>query len=106
MVRRWIRDTRGWLRGSEARTPSCNRLLTEERKFWNKWDARYLQDDTIGNIALLRCEAILLLLRSCSLQKPWILELSRATAGLRRSWLSLVRRQALIWLMGPILEAR
>jgi len=57
--------------------------LEAQRTFWNEWDARYLQDSTIGNDAVRRGEAALSLLRSCSLRQPQILEL-----GCGNGWLA------------------
>lgn len=57
--------------------------LETQRKFWNEWDAKYLQDATIGADALQRGEAALSLLRSCSLQRPQILEF-----GCGNGWLA------------------
>jgi SAM-dependent methyltransferase len=57
--------------------------LDIQRKFWNEWDAKYLQDTTIGEDGLRRGEAALSLLRSCSLQRPQILEF-----GCGNGWLA------------------
>jgi ubiquinone/menaquinone biosynthesis C-methylase UbiE len=57
--------------------------LEAQRRFWNEWDARYLQDATIGTDALRRGEAVLSLLQACSLENPRILEL-----GCGNGWLA------------------
>ena len=57
--------------------------LEAQRKFWNEWDARYLQDSTIGDQALRRGEAAISLLKSCSLARPHIVEF-----GCGNGWLA------------------
>lgn len=57
--------------------------LETQRRFWNEWDAKYLQDATIGDDALQRGEAALSLLRSCSLKGPQIVEF-----GCGNGWLA------------------
>jgi SAM-dependent methyltransferase len=57
--------------------------LDAQRTFWNEWDARHLQDTTIGADAVRRGEEVLSLLRSCSLHRPQILEL-----GCGNGWLA------------------
>src|SRR5215469_3255141 len=57
--------------------------LEAQRKFWNEWDARYLQDSTIGDQALRRGEAAISLLKSCSLERPHIVEF-----GCGNGWLA------------------
>lgn len=57
--------------------------LDTQRKFWNEWDTKYLQETTIGDEALERGEAALSLLRSCPLQRPRIIEF-----GCGNGWLA------------------
>ena len=46
-----------------------------QRKFWNEWDTRHLQDETIGPEALRRGQTVISLLQNLSLAKPDIIEL-------------------------------
>lgn len=57
--------------------------LEMQRKFWNEWDGKHLQDATIGDDGRQRGEAALSLLRSCSLQRPQIIEF-----GCGNGWLA------------------
>jgi len=57
--------------------------LDAQRKFWNEWDMKYLQDSTIGDQALRRGEAAVSLLKGCSLSRPHIVEL-----GCGNGWLA------------------
>jgi len=57
--------------------------LDAQRKFWNEWDTRYLQDATIGDQALRRGDAAISLLKGCSLREPHIVEL-----GCGNGWLA------------------
>jgi 2-polyprenyl-3-methyl-5-hydroxy-6-metoxy-1,4-benzoquinol methylase len=57
--------------------------LETQRKFWNEWDGKYLQDSTIGDQALRRGEAAVSLLKGCSLWRPNIMEF-----GCGNGWLA------------------
>jgi 2-polyprenyl-3-methyl-5-hydroxy-6-metoxy-1,4-benzoquinol methylase len=57
--------------------------LESQRRFWNDWDAKHLQNGTIGDDGLRRGERALSLLRSCQLQRPEILEF-----GCGNGWLA------------------
>lgn len=55
----------------------------KQRKFWNEWDGKHLQDATTGDDGLQRGEAALSLLRSLALQRPRIVEF-----GCGNGWLA------------------
>jgi 2-polyprenyl-3-methyl-5-hydroxy-6-metoxy-1,4-benzoquinol methylase len=54
-----------------------------QRQFWNEWDARHLQVDTLGCEALRRGDVILSMLKDLRIDAPHILEL-----GCGNGWLA------------------
>jgi ubiquinone/menaquinone biosynthesis C-methylase UbiE len=54
-----------------------------QRRFWNDWNARHLQENTLGSEARHRGQVVLSLLRSLGLQQPRILEV-----GCGNGWLA------------------
>jgi 2-polyprenyl-3-methyl-5-hydroxy-6-metoxy-1,4-benzoquinol methylase len=54
-----------------------------QREFWNDWNMRHLQEDTLSREAIHRGEVVLSLIRSLRLQRPRILEI-----GCGNGWLA------------------
>jgi SAM-dependent methyltransferase len=62
---------------------AANSDYESQRRFWNEWDAQYLQGSTIGMEALRRGQTVISLLQSLSLETPRLLEL-----GCGNGWLA------------------
>lgn len=57
--------------------------IESQRVFWNHWDADHLQDQTLGQEAINRGNAVLSLLKACPLTNPKIIEF-----GCGNGWLA------------------
>jgi SAM-dependent methyltransferase len=56
--------------------------LQVQRKFWNAWNSRHLQEHTLGDAARRRGQAVLNLVSSLNLRQPHILEIGCANGWL------------------------
>jgi 2-polyprenyl-3-methyl-5-hydroxy-6-metoxy-1,4-benzoquinol methylase len=57
--------------------------LHSQRRFWNDWDTRHLQEHTLGDAARRRGEVVLNLIGSLNLRRPRVLEI-----GCGNGWLA------------------
>jgi len=86
---------------------STNRWsLEQQRKFWNMWDARYLQEATLGEQAMRRGDIAVMLVRECGVESPRILELGCGNGWLAESLCQLGKVTGVDISDGAIADAR